>query len=129
MSCHRTARATAILAADGERLLLGAGGMLGSMLVRVLGRDPDLKLTTTVCPTTPGSGGSVPFDAREGSLGRLLDSDAYDWIINAIGVIKPRIDERNITSVENAISINALFPTPPDDSPRRKGALPRRYDG
>jgi dTDP-4-dehydrorhamnose reductase len=50
------------------------------------------------------------FDATADQLGPLLDSEPYEWIVNAIGVIKPRIDEKVPASVENAIAVNALFP-------------------
>lgn len=91
-------------------LVLGAGGMLGSMLARVLSDDPALDVTTTARGGDSVALGHRPFDASADALGPLLDSDGYEWVINAIGVIKPRIDERVAGSTENAIAINALFP-------------------
>ena len=94
-------------------LILGAHGMLGSMLARVLGGHPELEVSTTArgdIPTAPGAVRRRRFDARHDPLGSLLDFDAYEWIVNAIGVLKARIDDGDAASIEEAIAINALFP-------------------
>ena len=88
-------------------LLLGSEGMLGSMVRRILAADPSLELTPTARSAGDGQRG---FDARRDSVEKLLDGDDFEWIINAIGVVKPRIDERDADSIENAIAVNALFP-------------------
>jgi dTDP-4-dehydrorhamnose reductase len=90
-----------------EVLVLGAQGMLGSMVAQVLGRSSGLQVTAVA---RNAADGTVRFDLREDALGPLLDREAYDWIVNAIGIIKPRIDERSAASVEDAIEVNALFP-------------------
>jgi dTDP-4-dehydrorhamnose reductase len=94
-------------------LVLGAHGMLGSMVARVLAQDPALQVTATGrsndAPTPPACE-YRHFDASGDALGPELDAGAYEWIVNAIGVIKPRIDEKQTSSIENAIAINALFP-------------------
>lgn len=82
-------------------LVLGAHGMLGSMVARVLSRDPELR----VCATARDR-----FDARRDDVGALLRSGAYDWIVNAAGVTNARIDEHVGGSIEEAIAVNALFP-------------------
>jgi dTDP-4-dehydrorhamnose reductase len=94
-------------------LVLGAGGMLGSMVARVLSERPDLEATTT----TRGEGDSRPaalahrhFDVLRDPIGPLLDEASCDWIINAVGVLKPRIDEHDPASTEEAIAVNSLFP-------------------
>jgi dTDP-4-dehydrorhamnose reductase len=91
-------------------LVLGARGMLGSMVARVLADNPQLEVTATARGESFDDAGHHRFDAREDELGSLLDGDGYDWVVNAIGVIKPRIDERRADSIENAIAVNALFP-------------------
>ncbi|HEY2768939.1 MAG TPA: SDR family oxidoreductase [Solirubrobacteraceae bacterium] len=94
-------------------LVLGAHGMLGSMVARALAQDPALQVTATGrnddAPAPPGCEYRT-FDASADPLGPVLDGGDYEWIMNAIGVIKPRIDERQAASIENAIAINALFP-------------------
>jgi dTDP-4-dehydrorhamnose reductase len=92
-------------------LVLGAHGMLGSMVARVLAEQPGVEVTTTA----RGDGALDTsrhrhFDATADPLGPLLDSEPYEWIVNAIGVIKPRIDESVPASVENAIMVNSVFP-------------------
>lgn len=82
-------------------LVLGAHGMLGSMVARVLARDPELRVSTAARDR---------FDVRRDEVGTLLDRDAIDWIVNAVGVTNARIDERVGESIEDAIAVNALFP-------------------
>ncbi len=82
-------------------LVLGAHGMLGSMVARVLARDPELRVSTAARDR---------FDVRRDAVGTLLDRDAIDWIVNAVGVTNARIDERVGESIEDAIAVNALFP-------------------
>ena len=55
-------------------LVLGAHGMLGSMVARVLARDPELRVSTAARDR---------FDVRRDEVGALLDRDAIDWIVNA----------------------------------------------
>jgi dTDP-4-dehydrorhamnose reductase len=77
-------------------LVLGSQGMLGSMLV----------------DTIPGAIGidRTRFVAGRDDPGALLDETGADWVINAIGKIKPTIDESDPASVERAWEINARFP-------------------
>jgi dTDP-4-dehydrorhamnose reductase len=94
-------------------LILGAHGMLGSMVARVLAQRPELEVSTTArddpCPPA-GRFAPRQFDARSDSLGPLLDADDYEWIVNGIGMLKTRIAEDDRTSIEEAIAVNALFP-------------------
>jgi dTDP-4-dehydrorhamnose reductase len=90
-------------------LILGAQGMLGSMVARVLAGRPDLQLTTTARRDLVGRR-DLRFDVRRDSIGDLLDRDAYDWIVNAIGVTNAHINEHAAESIEAAIAVNALFP-------------------
>ncbi len=97
-------------------LILGASGMLGRMLHRVLSADPGLELHATV--RNPNFGfahlprmivhqidalHSEPEDWRRLFLG-------FDWIINAIGIIKQRINESNPSDQREAFFINILLP-------------------
>lgn len=90
-------------------LILGAHGMLGSMVARVLGRRADIEVTTTARTGAPGPR-HHRFDARHDAVDALVEGDAYDWIVNAIGVLSAHVDERVASSIENAIAVNALFP-------------------
>jgi dTDP-4-dehydrorhamnose reductase len=88
-------------------LILGSGGMLGSMVAQVLEENPDFEITTS--QRGDGDSDAVRFDVRCDSVDKLVDRDA-EWIVNAIGVIKPRIDESDPASVARAVDVNSAFP-------------------
>ena len=100
-------------------IVLGGSGMLGSMVVDYLSRDPDLKVAATVRTPVlvakcreriPGvnwitfSGGS-PDSEKE-----LRVIDGCDWVIDAIGITKPLIHDDNAAEVERALLVNSLLP-------------------
>ncbi len=93
-------------------LVLGAQGMLGSMVTRVLAQQPGLEVTATTRAPSPGTTAVRwrRFDARSDSLDALLRGGGYGWLINAIAVIAPRIEPAASPSVRQAIEINSLFP-------------------
>lgn len=87
-------------------LILGATGMLGSAVERIMLTSKDLEVFSTSRELDK----SHKFDAKKDSIDKLLDDVQPNWIINCIGIIKPRIDEKSISSLENAIEINSEFP-------------------
>ena len=96
-------------------LVLGASGMLGSMLATELSRQPDVRLTLTeVFPKIvekmyeafPGVD-VFPFDARRPDETIL---NGQQWIVNAIGIIKQNMRAGNAVDDRLAIDINAVFP-------------------
>jgi dTDP-4-dehydrorhamnose reductase len=88
-------------------LLLGARGMLGSMVARVLAEEPSLEVIAT---SRHGEGQTVAFEVGGNAIGELLDRAACDWIVNALGVLERRMDEGDPASVASAIEVNAAFP-------------------
>jgi dTDP-4-dehydrorhamnose reductase len=97
-------------------LILGASGMLGGMLCRVLGRDPALEVTATVRgiafddQTFPGVN-FIPFYVTgdyEPELESILRG--FQYVINAIGIIKPLIHLEDFGDAERALRINSVFP-------------------
>jgi len=88
-------------------LVLGASGMLGTMVARVLASNSALEV---VASTRQGAGAALAFDADRDSIPELLDSARCDWIINAIGILDRRIDEADPVSVAAAIEVNATLP-------------------
>jgi dTDP-4-dehydrorhamnose reductase len=88
-------------------LVLGSGGMLGSMVASVLAEDDDLEVTTTARSPQPPA---HAFDAERDSVAELLAGREIEWVVNAIGVIKPRIDESDPASILRATAVNAEFP-------------------
>jgi dTDP-4-dehydrorhamnose reductase len=83
-------------------LVLGASGMLGSMVHGYLKRNSSLQVTGTTRET---------FDAQAFALGvpqvQALDAD---FAVNCIGVIKPFCKDNDAAGVRRAIAINADFP-------------------
>ena len=100
-------------------LVLGGSGMLGSMIVDWLARDRSLKVGATVRDRRYLEHGRALLpevqwrllDAEDDSYASALSMlEDYDWVINAIGVIKQFISDDNPVEVERAIRVNALFP-------------------
>lgn len=100
-------------------LVLGGSGMLGSTVVDFLARDRGLRVGATVRNRQMlGAGHRLLPEVNWHALDVDADSlrelpsflDDYDWIINAIGVIKPFISDDRPDEVRRAIQVNALFP-------------------
>lgn len=91
-------------------LVLGQTGMVGQALWEALRAVAGLEVSGTD-RRTPGA--PCYLDAREGAadlrtvwgaLGR------FDYVVNAIGVTRAALDERDPASVDTAIAVNSLFP-------------------
>lgn len=98
--------------------ILGATGMLGSMLLDVFSRDKEIKLMATVRDEKLAKKGMAQLksiewralNAEEDILPKITSAIAgAHWVINAIGVIKPHI-RTSAQDVERAIRVNSLFP-------------------
>jgi dTDP-4-dehydrorhamnose reductase len=99
-------------------LVLGASGMLGSMVADVFSRDPAVAVSATVRSEALRARAQERLpDVRW----RLFDGDRVDgcwldvlsghqWIVNCIGVTKPRIRDAIASDLERAIRINAALP-------------------
>lgn len=99
--------------------VLGATGMLGSMVLDHLAGSGSYELVATTRRREPPGGLDEKFD---GVLWKRLDAAADDrtalaealagcrWAINAIGVIKPYIHDDDLDEVARAIRVNSLFP-------------------
>src|SRR5689334_5507352 len=98
-------------------LILGGSGMLGSMVVDVLSRDPALRVTATARSSelTKRFAERYPsvtwttFDGANGEMPAGLVK-GQQWIINAIGITKPLIKEDRADEIERAIAINSRLP-------------------
>jgi len=100
-------------------IVLGGSGMLGSMIVDYLSRDPGLEVTATVRTEALAAKGRERlsdvswrlFDGDAPDLENALGLiDGHDWVINAIGITKPLIHDGNAFEVERAVRINSLLP-------------------
>lgn len=101
-------------------VIMGASGMLGSMVLDYLSRDSSLKTVATVRSREVLGKMQAVYPA--GIEWRLLDAERCSeeevagvlgdagWAVNAIGVIKPYIRDDNAAEVERAILVNARFP-------------------
>jgi len=101
-------------------LILGASGMLGSMVVDYLSRNKSFHVTATVrthhyldkLKATIKEVDWQLFSVKDNAetVNRFVSLGRFDWIINAIGIIKPYARDDQTAERENAIKINALFP-------------------
>lgn len=97
-------------------LILGASGMLGSMLTRILSQDARIEVTATVrrpdlleeFEKLYRNVNLLTFDAATDRTLSVVESQ--HWVINAIGITKPYIDDTHSSDVHRAIRINSLFP-------------------
>jgi len=89
-------------------LVLGENGMLGSMVKKVLLADG----VTTAGSARPSVGQTdVTFDVEKDNWTDLKESlMGFTHVVNAIGIIKPRINETDPASRVTAITVNGLFP-------------------
>lgn len=100
-------------------LVLGATGMLGSMVADHLSRQPGLRVTATArdrelaaaCARRLPDVAWRALDVGSGEVGAApeLFGDC-DWVVNCIGIIKPLVRDDDAFEVERALRVNALFP-------------------
>ncbi|MGD8807207.1 MAG: sugar nucleotide-binding protein [Chloroflexota bacterium] len=97
-------------------MILGASGMLGAMLTHVLSQNPKLGVTATVrrheaLLKFKRLYPQVDWQLFDASAGEIPPSiERQGWVINAIGITKPYIDDEDPLKVRRAIQTNALFP-------------------
>jgi len=94
--------------------VLGGTGMLGSMLVNYLRSVPDIKLVATTRSFDCEVKDNVTWtflDAEHASPSDINNAiSGAEVVVNAIGVIKPMINEQDDASVHRALNVNACFP-------------------
>ncbi|MDD3437445.1 MAG: SDR family oxidoreductase [Candidatus Gastranaerophilales bacterium] len=105
--------------------ILGAAGMLGSMVLEVFSKNTDYQIIAS-------ARNKNDFDNR--LSWKFLDAVNFtaeeiadvirdcSWVINCIGLIKPYIDDNNFSDVEKAIEINTLFPYKLSQAAEKTGA-------
>lgn len=101
-------------------LVLGASGMLGSMVTDVLSRVPGLSVTATVRDAALGAAGQARLPSVDWQVFDAASWDPRDaplpglrrgsWVVNCIGVTKPLIRDDRPAEVERALRINSLLP-------------------
>ncbi len=90
-------------------LVLAGDGMLGHRVVRMLTTNGNRVLSTSRVKEKLAE--SQFFDARKTSISSFLRQlpVPVDLIVNAVGVIKPQIDEDSELSRLNALEVNSVF--------------------
>jgi dTDP-4-dehydrorhamnose reductase len=99
-------------------LVLGGTGMLGSMVCRVLARNPDLAVARTTrggaaAASPAGLSAEFPLDAEradDSELATALDRFQPGYVVNCIGVINVHCRDGDPAGVRTAVRVNALFP-------------------
>jgi dTDP-4-dehydrorhamnose reductase len=98
-------------------LVLGASGMLGSMLVDCFSRAPGFQVTGSLRGTALAERFRTAYPAVRWTELDYGSGDALaaalagqDWIVNAIGITKPLVHDDDAAEVHRAIRVNALLP-------------------
>ena len=101
-------------------LIFGASGMLGSMVTDFLSRDESLSVTATMrSPELIDKARRFMsnvewqiFDIKDENrtVQQFQEFAEPDWIINAIGIIKPYIHDDQPDDIERAITGNSCYP-------------------
>ena len=94
-------------------LVIGSTGMLGSAVTKFFASSHHEVIEANTSGTSLLSSNScIKFDILKNSAEELLNlvSLPIDYIINCSGVIKHKIDENDLGSVNNAKRINSIFP-------------------
>lgn len=105
-------------------LILGASGMLGHAVATELANHKfNLTLTSRIQSEEflPKLGEHIVFDALTEGLEKL-NLDSFDYVINCIGIIKPKIHDEIQSEREAAIKVNSLFPSKLATAAERAGA-------
>lgn len=94
--------------------ILGGAGMLGTMLVDWLSRDRRLKTTVTYRHPEHATRlqrlyPDISVEAMDAETTMPLLAGC-DWVINAVGIIKPYIRPGQMGDTLRAVSVNTLFP-------------------
>ena len=90
--------------------IIGSQGMLGSAVCRYLSEEKHQILEIN-SKEIISINSVMQFDIVSNNIDNLRNSlENYDFVINCAGLIKHKINEKNINSLSDLISINSLFP-------------------
>jgi dTDP-4-dehydrorhamnose reductase len=99
-------------------LILGATGMLGSQVLKTLQELKNFKIYATFKNSKKITAlrklieinDNVSFVKYNVGLYNKIKLSKFNYIINCIGLIKPYINEKNQSTILEAIKVNSLFP-------------------
>lgn len=95
-----------------EVAILGSSGLLGSALARFF-KDEEFQVIEVNRSGAASQEGNqiLAFDVLHDNLQELISEiPQVEWIINATGVIKHKIDESSEESIVSALKVNSIFP-------------------
>lgn len=91
--------------------IIGTQGMLGSAVCRYLSEKNYRILEINSSGITQSNNQVTKFDITQDNLDKLeKDLSNIDFVVNCAGLIKHKIDENSLTSINDLIKINSLFP-------------------
>jgi dTDP-4-dehydrorhamnose reductase len=94
-------------------LVLGGTGLLGSMLVRYLSRNPRIAVASTArrsCDTVPATYQLAVDGDAVSQCRAILDDFPADYVVNCIGLTNVYCRDHDPFGVLNAVNVNACFP-------------------
>ena len=91
--------------------IIGTQGMLGSAVCRYLSEKKYRILEINSSGITQSNNQVTKFDITQDNLDKLeKDLSDIDVVVNCAGLIKHKIDANSLTSINDLIKINSLFP-------------------
>ena len=91
--------------------IIGTQGMLGSAVCRYLSEKNYQILEINSSGKTQSSNPVAQFDIAVNGIEKLENNlKGINFVVNCAGLIKHKIDENSIESINNLIRINSLFP-------------------
>ena len=91
--------------------VIGTQGMLGSAVCRYLSNDDFQIIEINTTGTTQSNNSITKFDISSESVNNLKKVlRNVSFVVNCAGLIKHKIEENNLKSIENLIRVNSIFP-------------------
>ena len=91
--------------------IIGTQGMLGSAVCRYLSEKKYRILEINSSGITQSNNQVTKFDITQDNLDKLEKNlSGINVVVNCAGLIKHKIDEKRLTSINDLIKINSLFP-------------------
>lgn len=101
-------------------LILGGNGMLGKDMINAFIKNGFQNITYTTRDKPLNIDNiknhkkiyflKLKIDKNIKSKLKKIDKSNFDIIINCIGIVKPRINQNNLESIKDAITVNSIFP-------------------
>ncbi|MEO8261268.1 MAG: sugar nucleotide-binding protein [Pseudolysinimonas sp.] len=96
---------------NAQVLVLGGVGLLGSAVVAGLQGKDGVNVTATSRSASTGAVPFVPFSVGTSDLDSIVSGyGPGDYVVNCIGVVKNRIDDRRVSDRLEATRVNSEFP-------------------